>query len=499
MLGGKGQTSDIISALTGGLGGAFFHQDPSNYTAWANFGSDYSIANGLAGDKPNQNTISLAQQAGAAISTAAKELEAAGITLTSGVSRLEIGQRDASRLYLSSGKRVDVGAVGDVNAAVNGTLSYLLNGASASDPAIQGILNATKGQSAEQIIGAISSARGALGIGDTSGGTQGALDQLTQHIIDQLTDPAKTAWEDLLKLEQQRVDVAKQYNLDTTLLDRRSKLEQEDFIKKLSDDQRSGLAASVDLSGSVAYQQAEAARAATLAAQAAAAQAQAAAEAKAQWEQLFSDARTAAQGAISGRLSTISRTSSNQRSLAASYSSAGSSLTSTLNALSTGSLSALGPIDRYNAARAQLAAANGNALGGSIDALGSLGGLAQTFLNESRNVNASTSAYGSDFDFVQSLLGGAASSASGLGSSAQHAADVADAQVNLLQSIDTAIRSPSIDTGYLQRSTDLLQRVADGIADLAEIQQGTSDTQETLADVINQLRRLLTVDMAQAA
>lgn len=449
-----GPLGSIAGSFVGSaIGGMFGNKKPSNYTAYANFGSDYSLLGGVAGDKPNQNTTGLAQSAGQQIAAAAAQLQAAGVTLATGVQRLEIGQRDQSRLYLTSGKRIDIGAAGDANAAVQGTLGYLLNGATASDSALQAVLNATKGQGADSILAALTSVKG--------------LNADTDHAIAQFTNPVLAQWNDLLKVEQDRIDLAKKYNVDTTLLDRRSFLEREAFLKQLTDDQRRSLGAMVDLSGSLAAK--------------------------------LADAQSAAQSAVTGQLGALRGTSGTQRGLASSYLSASTSLTSSLNALSVSDLSSGGPIDRYNAARSQLVAARGSALSGNVDALQSLSGLASTFLSESRNVNASTSAYGADFDFAKSVLGGAASAASGLGSSAAHAADVADAQLNVLQSIDTALRSPSLDTGFLQKQTDLLQALKDGTADAKDVQQATADAVADLSAAIDQLRRLLTVNTQQAA
>jgi hypothetical protein len=135
-----GPLGTMAGAAIGGAIGGLIDGKPSNYTAYANFGADYSILGGATGDKPNGTTVGLAQQAGSAIATAAKSLEAAGVTLTGGVQRLEIGQRDQSRLLLASGQRVNIGAKGDVQGAVSGTLNYLLGGASSSNAGIQAVL-----------------------------------------------------------------------------------------------------------------------------------------------------------------------------------------------------------------------------------------------------------------------------------------------------------------------------------------------------------------------
>lgn len=67
-------------------------------------------------------------------------------------------------------------------------------------------------------------------------------------------------------------------------------------------------------------------------------------------------------------------------------------------------LSPLSPLDRYAEARRQFDTTAGLARGGDEDAISRLGEAAEAFLTESREINASTEAYGRDFSLVRGAL-----------------------------------------------------------------------------------------------
>jgi len=135
-----GPIGTAIGAGIGGLIGLLGGNDkPSNYRATATFGSGMGGFS-LSGDKPNENTLSLAQQAAAAIMAEVQSLKAFGVEFQQQLANVWIGQRDASTYQLVGGQRISVGSVGNAGDLAQDTLTALLKGATSSDPMIQGVL-----------------------------------------------------------------------------------------------------------------------------------------------------------------------------------------------------------------------------------------------------------------------------------------------------------------------------------------------------------------------
>jgi hypothetical protein len=468
------------SAIGSLIGGAFGPSKPSNYTAYANFGADYSVIGGLAGDKPNAQTTAAAQTAGQAIAQAAASLSAAGITLTQGVTRLLIGSRDASKLQLSSGGYVNVGAAGDVQGAVSGSLNYLLGGASASDANSQRVLDKYRSSGginpsnleallndvnfaksladlkltgdelseAEQALKAVTDQfdavierAKALGLeygnieqqrADAVAKLGQAMNTQAQAAIDQFINPTAAAYQAMMDEQEQRVKDAKVLGADVALIERRNDLERQAFLRDLNNEQRVALKGIVDLA--------------------------------LDYTDAINLARRAALDAVDDQISAASRFANEMRSVAKSYQASALSLGQAKGAFLVGDLSALSPMDQYASARSQFSALAKKAVGGDRDAMGALPGLAQSFLTQSLNVNATNTQYGKDFSFVQDLLGQAQGSAQRLGKTYDAQAVAAERQISALEQIKEQLSRESPDADLLRTQIDLLNSIASSSA-----------------------------------
>jgi len=128
----------IGSALGGAIGGLFGGK-PSNYRAGADFGAGMGSFS-ISGDKPNENTLGLAQQAAAAIMAEVQSLKAFGVEFQQQLANIWIGQRDESTYQFAGGQRVGVGSVGNAGDLAQDTIAALLKGATSSDPTIAAVL-----------------------------------------------------------------------------------------------------------------------------------------------------------------------------------------------------------------------------------------------------------------------------------------------------------------------------------------------------------------------
>jgi len=483
MLGGTalgamlGSWAGPLGIAAGGLlGSVFGNNTPSNFTAWSNFGPGYSQGTGLAGDKPNSATLGAAAQAGAAIAAAAKSLQDVGITLRQGIQRLEIGQRDQSRLVTASGQRINVGAAGDVQAAVVGTLNYLLGGASATDANAQKVLASYQAKGGittdnlDQLLGDIDFAKSLADLAFTEKAlTQSeqilkqvteqfeaaitkakelgletsqivaardravkdlidGFNNATQDAIDEMTNATLFAWNALQKAQEDRIAEAKALGADSALLERRAALERNAFLKSLNDQQRASLMGLVDLATELALR--------------------------------VADALSRALTGIDEQISAASRFGAEMRSLAQEYASAGASISAAQSGLLLGDASPLSPMAQYGEARTQLETARTSAAGGNLEALRNLPDAARAFLTQSRNVNASTAAYASDFSFAQGVLGDAQQLAGARGSTATSLADMADEQVKLLEAIRENVSAESPNADLLREQSAKLDLIA---------------------------------------
>lgn len=137
------------------------------------------------------------------------------------------------------------------------------------------------------------------------------------------------------------------------------------------------------------------------------------------------------------------------------YKKQASELTSTINRLKgfsdslkdfrdsllTGNLSPLTPLEKYNKALTDLNETYALAQAGDEDAMSRLKTVAQTFLDMSSEYYASSDAYATDFNRVQTILADAIGSLDSQVSVYQQQLDAANAQLNRLGSIDDTAKS----------------------------------------------------------
>lgn len=480
-----GPIGGVIGGLAGSaIGGLFGGSKPSDYTAFANFGADWSTGGGLAGDKPNQQTLAAAQQAGQAIAQAAQMLEKAGIDLANNVTRLRIGQRDPSKLQLTGGGFVNVGAAGDVQAAVKGTLDYLLGGATSGNADVQSVIDRYRGSGgvttenidqlladidfaktlqdldwvekkltqSEQVLKSITDqfdvaiARAKeLGLETVKieeararaiADLVQSVNQSTQDAIDALVNPTFAAWNALAKAQEERLKEAKSLGADVALLERRSLLERQSFLRELNDEQRAALVGLVSLAVDMQVQ--------------------------------IARMQQAVLAAISEQMGAASRFASEMRSLARSYEQSSGSLAQARNAFLVGDLSPLSPMGQYRESRTQLEAMRGLAVGGNLDALRDIPNLAQGFLRHSLNVNAATPAYGADFTYAQSVIDQAKSASDRFGADANSAVALAERQISLLEQIRLNVSSESPNAETLRKQLEALDAIAGMSSEMAK-------------------------------
>lgn len=119
---------------------------------------------------------------------------------------------------------------------------------------------------------------------------------------------------------------------------------------------------------------------------------------------------------------------------------AAADLRTTATRLLGGSDSILSPEQKYLQARLAYTTTATAAMGGDIDALQRLGGLAEAFIAASRSYYASGSAYATDFSTVQDVLSAAAAKADELGANLDPQVDLLTRQLDVLAAIRDAIK-----------------------------------------------------------
>lgn len=131
----------FLGSALGGLVGGLIGPKASAHRATANFDSNYAITD-VTGTKMTAQSQQAATTAGQSISQVVQSLENAGLTLSNNISKLTISQsRDQSFITTSDGKRINVGKPGDEQAAVQGTLDYLLKGMTSADNEVQKVID----------------------------------------------------------------------------------------------------------------------------------------------------------------------------------------------------------------------------------------------------------------------------------------------------------------------------------------------------------------------
>jgi hypothetical protein len=150
---------------------------PSNNAAIATLNGDNGFA--ISGDKQTTETAQAATSAATAVQQGEQLLEAAGIKLATTVSKIDLGTRDLTHVFLSTGEEIR-SAVGDPAAAAEAGLKAVLQGATYTSDAEKQLVDSmvAAGQGFDAIATAINNYQAAQTIAAALG------DQILQ-----LTDP----------------------------------------------------------------------------------------------------------------------------------------------------------------------------------------------------------------------------------------------------------------------------------------------------------------------
>ena len=194
--------------------------------------------------------------------------------------------------------------------------------------------------------------------------------------------------------------------------------------------------------------------------------------------------------AISDQLSTVRSYASEQDALEKSYRNISAALKSAITGLRGGSLSTLSPLDILNEQRKQFQDTYAKAMTGDQSALGNLSSFAQVFLQSSKGYNASSEAYASDFNMVQAALEKSGAASGSYGDLAKRQADLAQAQVRILEQIRDNMGQETPDTALLKQQLSALNVLAgltkDGnVTGLDQVEQITQGN--TIQEAINRL------------
>lgn len=202
-------------------------------------------------------------------------------------------------------------------------------------------------------------------------------------------------------------------------------------------------------------------------------------------EKTLSDARSQLDAALQDYSSSISSTLASVNDNIKALAQAATDLRATSSRLLGGADSTLSPEQQYLRARLDYTTTANAALGGDLDALQRLSGLAEAFISASRGYYASGAAYASDFQAVQDVLATAADTADQLGASLDPQVDLLNQQLDVLQAIRDAIK---IDNqGALEQQLLQLQALGAGTDDVATLisqYQTAYDTRQGAAQTV---------------
>jgi phage-related minor tail protein len=494
------------SALGGALGGLFGGK-PSAHRATANFDDNYLLT-GITGTKLTTQGQQLASSAGQGISQVVQALENAGLTLTNNISKLTIStSRDKSFLTTDTGQRIDVGKVGDAQAAVQGTLDYLFKGLTSTDTEVQKViahykaLGGITSSNADQFAQDVQFAKSLESISfDTTkqlSQTQQAMQTISQQFddtiqkakalgldtanivkaekdafdaiakqandnnkaaLESIIAPALAQFDAMVQTQQQRVDDAKAVGASLDLVNQLNTAEMQKFVSGLSDSDRQLLVSAGALSSAqVAMVNAFGSMSDGVA-------------------KLIDRANAAAQAA---------------QSATQAWSSAQQAIDQSRKALLISSDLAVSPKDQYLNALSQYNDLRTKALSGNAQSASDLAGFASTYLQADLAYKGATSSYGSDYTGVQADLAKVSAYSAQQVSVNQKAADLAQQSVDVLTTLQQQIASG-------QPSLSILQSQLDTQGDIVTaIENGNVDAAAAAATTSNALVAALNAAVAQ--
>lgn len=465
----------LIGSAVGSLIGGLFGGKPAG--GYAHFTATGELADITGMGKADQTTISNTQAAANAISSAAQQLAAAGVTLNNSITTLTERQGRQTTITTSTGQIIDAGAFGNTAAASQAGLNYLLQGATSTDAITQQIISAyqkageLQGQFAQSLISDITTVHNilnsvanpqqqtqteleiknintqfdaaisklqTLGIATTTlvnaqtTAIDAVLNTYNKAIYDavgQVSNTALTGWSQLIDQETLKMTEAAQIGADVGALQEQNFTDQLSYLEKLSAAQRNALEEQLSLAGSL--------------------------------QSTLAGALSNAQSSVSGQISAAQQFESAMASASQAYASAANSLENNAVSLLVGNLSPLSPQAQYAAAQQIFQSTYAQAQQGNLTAINQLSGAGNTFLQASRAYNASGAGYATDFDTVEKALQTVAGTAMHQSTSAAQQATLAQEQVNVLTDIQANLKQAVPDANLLNAQLQELHTIAD--------------------------------------
>lgn len=173
----------------------------------------------------------------------------------------------------------------------------------------------------------------------------------------------------------------------------------------------------------------------------------------------IADAIGSAASMIDDQINASTSASNQAKSAAANYRALSQSLAESIASLRGSDLSTLSPTQKLEEQRTGLDALFGRALSGDTSALSKLPQAATDFLNASRDVNASSAAYGADFDRVMEMLQQSGVSSNASAGVMDYQATLLDAQTGILKEIRDNLTKESPDIALLTKQASLLETI----------------------------------------
>ncbi len=179
----------------------------------------------------------------------------------------------------------------------------------------------------------------------------------------------------------------------------------------------------------------------------------------------ITDAIGSAASLLDEQISASSSASNTAKAAAANYRALNQSLKDSITSLRGGDLSTLSPTQKLAEQGTGLDAIFGKALSGDVGALAKLPQVATDFLNASRDVNASSTAYASDFNRVMDMLAQAGVAANADAGIMDYQSTLLDVQTGVLKEIRDNLIKPTPDLDLLARQANLLETIGTLLTD----------------------------------
>ena len=176
-------------------------------------------------------------------------------------------------------------------------------------------------------------------------------------------------------------------------------------------------------------------------------------------------ATSAASTAVDAQLSEANKALSAAQNMADTYHNLAKTLTDTITQLRGGALSPLNPAGKYAEGGANVETLYQKSLSHDAEAAAKLPQAITDWLNASRVMNASGSAYTADFNRAMKILGDAGSAADAAGTAQDSVAGLLQSEIDVLGYIRTLLASPSPDAAILQTQAGILGELQRALTD----------------------------------